>query len=418
MKKLVLSLLFLGILKLASAQPYTVHVYYDTWASVSGTATPNQTFWVSAPASVMSNGIYKFQTDANGHFYDSIQVPSLPVTISFITYDCQGNAIYSSHTVTSNQNYVGDTAIVPCGLNAACQSYLMQLNNSTGSGLTLTLADSLVPNFPLSSALQYKFEWSFGDGTGTTNYGQWTASHTYAQAGTYTVCVIGSIIDSSFGNILLCQDTICMQFTVGNPASQNCHASYWVDTTTSAAGNVFIWNNSTPAYTNTAYSISYNWDFGDGTTSTQPYPVHNYTSPGMYQVCLTITSVDSNSNICTDTFCDSLGMDAQGNLLYKTGSTGFTLAVLDPATVGLQVHQMTDVKIFPNPAKDEINVDLGNKAQGTISWSIYNLNGAIIQHGTKNSGSFKLDISKMAKGVYILSVTSGQVHSEEKLIIN
>jgi gliding motility-associated-like protein len=42
---------------------------------------------------------------------------------------------------------------------------------------------------------------------------------------------------------------------------------------------------------------SYNWDFGDGNVSSQPDPVHHFTSPGLYNVQLIITS----DNGCKDT---------------------------------------------------------------------------------------------------------------------
>jgi PKD repeat protein len=43
---------------------------------------------------------------------------------------------------------------------------------------------------------------------------------------------------------------------------------------------------------------SWTWDFGDGSSGTGQYPVHNYASNGMYNVCLTIYG-DS----CQDSYC-------------------------------------------------------------------------------------------------------------------
>jgi PKD repeat protein len=37
-----------------------------------------------------------------------------------------------------------------------------------------------------------------------------------------------------------------------------------------------------------ASSLTYRWDFGDGTTSTEPTPTHIYTSPGTYTVAVTV----------------------------------------------------------------------------------------------------------------------------------
>ena len=46
--------------------------------------------------------------------------------------------------------------------------------------------------------------------------------------------------------------------------------------------------------------VTFEWDFGDGNTSTEPYPTHIYTDPGSYTVTLisygdcadTLTRVD------------------------------------------------------------------------------------------------------------------------------
>ncbi|MEC9208893.1 MAG: PKD domain-containing protein, partial [Bacteroidota bacterium] len=56
----------------------------------------------------------------------------------------------------------------------------------------------------------------------------------------------------------------------------------------------------------TNYSATWQWDFGDGNTSTQQHPVHTYWN-GVYSVCLTVTFFDStNWNYCTSIYCDSI----------------------------------------------------------------------------------------------------------------
>ncbi|MEZ5082365.1 MAG: PKD domain-containing protein [Bacteroidales bacterium] len=45
---------------------------------------------------------------------------------------------------------------------------------------------------------------------------------------------------------------------------------------------------------------SWSWDFGDGENSQEQNPVHEFNEPGIYPVCLTISSNDSS---CFDVFC-------------------------------------------------------------------------------------------------------------------
>ncbi|MBN3035586.1 MAG: T9SS type A sorting domain-containing protein, partial [Bacteroidales bacterium] len=58
------------------------------------------------------------------------------------------------------------------------------------------------------------------------------------------------------------------------------------------------------------------WDFGDGTTSPDQFPVHTYAAQGTYFVCLTVTSACS---YCCDTWCDSVVIDASG--YFNLGGT-------------------------------------------------------------------------------------------------
>jgi PKD repeat protein len=50
-------------------------------------------------------------------------------------------------------------------------------------------------------------------------------------------------------------------------------------------------------------SVNYLWDFGNGESSDNPNPLHDYTNPGVYEVCLNV--FDSVSG-CEAVYCDSL----------------------------------------------------------------------------------------------------------------
>lgn len=47
-------------------------------------------------------------------------------------------------------------------------------------------------------------------------------------------------------------------------------------------------------------AVSYTWSFGDGATSSGQFPIHTYSAPGTYSVCVTVTSICSNLTTCED----------------------------------------------------------------------------------------------------------------------
>ena len=135
----------------------------------------------------------------------------------------------------------------------------------------------------LSTGSASSWYWDFGDSLYSTSQ---NPSHQYAQNGTYYVCLT---ITSFFP---ACTSTWCAYVTVGN--STGCNASFIAapDTTNGVQ------------FTNTSggnYTGQY-WYFGDGGTSTQSSPFHQYANSGAFLVCL---SLYLNGAIC-DSYCDSI----------------------------------------------------------------------------------------------------------------
>lgn len=75
-------------------------------------------------------------------------------------------------------------------------------------------------------------------------------------------------------------------------------------------------------------SISYLWDFGDGTFSSQFSPVHTYSSSGSFLVCLTMTIKDSGGfTLCEDTTCKTVNVLAP---LFCSSSFGYVPNSFNP----------------------------------------------------------------------------------------
>jgi len=131
----------------------------------------------------------------------------------------------------------------------------------------------------LSNPLTISRTWNFGDGQTSTLA---NPSHIYATAGTYTVSLLNA---NGCGNSKVKNNYITIlpspvaSFTSDDSVS--CIAPFSVNFSDNSAG-----------------AVSWNWNFGDGITSTLKNPSHTYNSVGNYNVSLTITDV----NGCTKTF--------------------------------------------------------------------------------------------------------------------
>lgn len=251
----------------------------------------------------------------------------------------------------------------------------------------------------------------YGDGrySKLTRWGSisgFQAFHTYNQGGTYVIRV-----NTYHGYP---NDTVCesfMQDTLVVPSGPFCKASYIVDTANSYFGNVYIWNTSSPADTNSAYSNSYWWDFGDGSFSNRAFPTHTYSSSGVYPVCLSITSVSAQGDSCLSTFCDTLGTDSLGNLIYKGGAQGFTLNVLDPNSISLPEAEALSLELYPNPAKDVVQIQLSGNARKPIRYTLTSMNGQIVKQGQEvpENGRLEMDLRHISTGLYIISLTGEEL---------
>ena len=225
-------------------------------------------------------------------------------------------------------------------------------------------------------------------------------THTYAQSGVYYYCLQ---VDSC--------PPVCDSLVVGSTPS--CNALWTVDSVNSInfAGNVVLWNLSTGTATN---PLNYVWDWGDGTTSTGQYPMHTYSDTGIYNICLTV--VDPISQ-CTDTHCDSLGFDASGNLVYKgTTFTGFTVVVIDPATIGSKELKLeAQVDAYPNPSNGKLFVQSDKYVIQNVK--VFNINGQLLQEVEVGQSSLiEVDINE--KGVYLLRVSTDAGVVNKKVLID
>jgi PKD repeat protein len=138
------------------------------------------------------------------------------------------------------------------------------------SGSPLSGTRPLTVNFINTSSNATAYLWDFGDGKSGTEQ---TPSHQYTRAGTYTVTLTaknGNLTDTK---------TLSNYVSVADPVLPT--ASF---TGAPLKGDPPL----KVTFTNTSSNAtSYKWSFGDGTTSTDQHPVHQFTSIGSFTVVLT-----------------------------------------------------------------------------------------------------------------------------------
>ncbi len=137
---------------------------------------------------------------------------------------------------------------------------------------TLGTAPLNVQFTDMSSGTISGWSWNFGDGSTSS---QQNPTHSYTAPGVYTVELTvtgpgGSDTETKAGYITVNHPAPIAAFSASPLAGQPPLAVTFSDTST---GNITSWL----------------WNFGDGSTSTQQSPVHEYTQTGVFTVTLTVT---------------------------------------------------------------------------------------------------------------------------------
>lgn len=213
-----------------------------------------------------------------------------------------GTGNFVSHIYNSVGTYVvcmneidSSTGNILC---STCDSILVSGNQNCNFGYTgLPITNSLQTfTAPFFSGASYT--WDFGDGTPLVT-GQ-TVTHAYPLQGVYNVCL-------SVGQQGAIVCTSCLPLVITN-SSPSCQASF---ISVSVGLNAYFIDQSVAVPINVPplpSPVNYAWSFGDGNSSSLQFPNHQYSAPGVYIVCLTVSTVG-----CTSTYCDSIVIDTTIN---------------------------------------------------------------------------------------------------------
>ncbi|MGQ3012384.1 MAG: PKD domain-containing protein [Flavobacteriales bacterium] len=125
----------------------------------------------------------------------------------------------------------------------------------------------------------YVYAWDFGDGA-TSAAG--TPTHAYSSYGKYEVCLTVQAMGRT--------DHYCDTVTVANM----CDPAFTISDLNAPDYSFILASSDTTG-------LTFHWDFGDGNSSTSANPAHTYSTPGTYQVQLTVSG-----NGCTDSLSQTI----------------------------------------------------------------------------------------------------------------
>lgn len=269
---------------------------------------------------------------------------------------------------TTNNNGCTNTFcdFIYAGSPSSCYEY-WELAPDTTDALTIHFTEYSWGSAPTD------YFWDFGDGdTSTLQH----PTHTYDTAGVYFVCC--TITDSTGS----CSFSDCYNLNVGN--FSNCPATFTNALITHYTLSFSYYGPITPT--------SYLWDFGVFGTSTQPFPTNNFLAAGTYNVCLTVS--DSN---CTSTMCDSVTADIFEGLEETLMENNFS--------------------IYPNPAKENFFIRNNTPNSGTVTLSVFNPLGEMVEQRIMKNSTEMLDFSDKASGLYSVKIQNQKSVLYKKVVI-
>ncbi|MBI3520810.1 MAG: PKD domain-containing protein [Bacteroidetes bacterium] len=159
-------------------------------------------------------------------------------------------------------------------------------------------------------------------------------------------------------------------------------------------GNYFCYNQSTGSGI-----LTYLWDFGDGTTSTQQYPFHQYAQPGNYPVCLTTTNTNGTLT-CSATDCDSSSVQRMA-----AGFLMSSINVIPQSVTGIK-NTTNDFKLnaYPNPMNDALYIEFVSSTKTKHMAVIVDAIGREVIRKSLEKTEETINTSALEKGYYSLII--------------
>ncbi|MEM6261856.1 MAG: T9SS type A sorting domain-containing protein [Bacteroidota bacterium] len=140
-------------------------------------------------------------------------------------------------------------------------------------------------------------------------------------------------------------------------------------------------------------NLTYDWDFGDGNSSTLPNPTHNYGQSGAFTVTLTVDN--------------------------KCGTSQIIFEVI--SFVGIEDEILANsISLYPNPTNGIFNISVDGLNED-VEVSVSDARGRVVHESlieaTNQTQATQVDLSTVAEGVYLVKFQVDNRISVRKLIV-
>ncbi len=218
------------------------------------------------------NGTAELQADGLSVLYtpetDYVGTDSFTYTIE----DETGLTATANVSITVTPENQAPTAVIVTSVSEGPAALFVEF---TGSGSTD------------DNDVNLQYVWNFGDGIGSSTDSD--TSYTFTSAGVYTVSLTVTDSQGLFGQATT---TITVSTPPNTPPSA-------VVSATPNTSNPLQFGFDGSGSSDTESAVSYLWDFGDGSSSTQESPSHTYALAGVYDVSLTVTDEGDLTDFAT-----------------------------------------------------------------------------------------------------------------------
>jgi hypothetical protein len=126
---------------------------------------------------------------------------------------------------------------------------------------------------------------------------------------------------------------------------------------------------------------AWHWNFGDTQTSHERYPVHTYSQPGAYNVCLTVSNTHGSDTLCRTLY---LGVSATQNPSLQTA-----------------------IEVFPNPFQEVLWVSMSVQLL-LPKFRLYDQYGRLLREEVLGPGVNDIQTATLPAGWYFWELLSNE----------